>query len=417
MRINIRVPRVKKPKIKKEGFVRELLMMVVATTISIVLTFGTAQYFEYRKEREDGRKLATMTIHDIDNSVLMLESYIKREDDNNATALYLMENPDSIDVVSGSMLDRTMGYLLALGTNFTLDASCEQIFLSSQDAWDNIGNQAFIDQVQSFYNNRHETLNYFNTSIQWKKPLSEEEHLEQQLHAPNFQMDHKTFLKELFQRDEVRYYITYWPIRKQRINDIILIWEKMSDLCKFMMGITDREIQEYLEKNSEMGEQVHERQLVGKWKGKDQARIMNNNRENYTEFRKDHSATVTLMQYEMNALYRGNIISKMIIPATWELKGDTLFITQSPDVDFSVDASQITYLDENKEEVEKWIAYIKRDVDAAQEYQRKLGEMLVSYLVCIDPSGSKIELVHNYLNDEGKEVTEFKFLTKQEEDK
>ena len=199
------------------GMVKELLMTVIATTLSIVLTFGTAQYFEHRQKLHDGRQLAIMTIHDIDNSVEMMQNYIAQENDRYGLAQYYMEHPDSLATAPGQYLDAVRGYLLATSENFTLDVTSEQIFLSSQEAWDNIDNPAFIDAVQSFYNDRHGVINYLNTSIQWRKPLSEEENWKQQIKAPNFIPDYVTILNELLRRDEVRYYITFWTIRQQRI--------------------------------------------------------------------------------------------------------------------------------------------------------------------------------------------------------
>ena len=48
---------------------KELSLTFIATTISIVLTFGTAQYFEHKQKLADGRLMAMMVIHDMDNTV------------------------------------------------------------------------------------------------------------------------------------------------------------------------------------------------------------------------------------------------------------------------------------------------------------------------------------------------------------
>lgn len=396
------------------GMVKELLMTVIATTLSIVLTFGTAQYFEHRQKLHDGRQLAIMTIHDIDNSVEMMQNYIAQENDRYGLAQYYMEHLDSLATAPGQYLDVVRGYLLATSENFTLDVTSEQIFLSSQEAWDNIDNPAFIDAVQSFYNDRHGVINYLNTSIQWRKPLSEEENWEQQIKAPNFIPDYVTILNELLRRDEVRYYITFWTIRQQRIKDIITRWENISNQCKMLMGITDSEIEEYSSINNRLGEQASEQQLLGVWRGKSQSQIMNNERENQIELRKDHSGTVTIFERESHALYQGQVTKKMVIPATWELIGDSLFITQKPKVEVFVDTTGITYSDEHKEEVLKWIDFLWEEERSMRDYQNTLGDMFIRYFLCIDRSGTKIELIRKAVGSDGTEYYETRFLTKEE---
>lgn len=416
MRISTKMPNFSGRKIRNSSMMKELLMTVIATTLSIVLTFGTAQYFEHRQKLHDGRQLAIMAIHDIDNSVLMFQQYIIQEDARYMKAQYYMEHLDSLPTAPGQDKDDVRGYLLAIGDNFTLDATSEQIFLSSQETWSNIDNPAFIDFVQSFYNDRHQVINHLNTSIQWRKPLSEEENRERQIKAPNYIPDHDAFLDELLRRDEVRYYIYFWTIRKQRISDIIIRWENLSNQCKMLMGITDREIGEYIEHNSQIGEQANERQLVGLWRGKSQSKIVNNTRENQMEFRKDHSGTVTIFEHESHALYHGQVTKKMVIPATWELRGDSLIITQKPNMEVTVDTSSITYLDEHKGEVENWIAFLTQEAQDAKNYQNTLGDIVIPYGLCMDKSGTMIELIRKAVASDGSEYYETRFLTKEEED-
>ena len=246
--------------------------------------------------------------------------------------------------------------------------------------------------------------------------MSEEENWEQQIKAPNFIPDYVTILNELLRRDEVRYYITFWTIRQQRIKDIITRWENISNQCKMLMGITDSEIEEYSSINNRLGEQASEQQLLGVWRGKTQSQIMNNERENQIELRKDHSGTVTIFERESHALYQGQVTKKMVIPATWELIGDSLFITQKPKVEVFVDTTGITYSDEHKEEVLKWIDFLWEEERSMRDYQNTLGDMFIRYFLCIDRSGTKIELIRKAVGSDGTEYYETRFLTKEEED-
>lgn len=108
------------PQIGKSGksgsVVRELLLTTIATTISIVLTFGGSAYFEQKKKKSDARLMAMMVIHDMENTALQLRQ------------------------------------------------ASEKIFLSSQETWKNIDNPGFIDAVQHFYVERHQIFDYINSS-------------------------------------------------------------------------------------------------------------------------------------------------------------------------------------------------------------------------------------------------------------
>jgi hypothetical protein len=49
MNVKFKMPKFGRP-LSKGGVMKELLLTTIATTISIVLTFGTAQYFEHRQK-------------------------------------------------------------------------------------------------------------------------------------------------------------------------------------------------------------------------------------------------------------------------------------------------------------------------------------------------------------------------------
>lgn len=50
-------------------FFSELLMTFIATTMSIVLTFGTAELIQRYENRQAQRQMAMMILHDIDDSI------------------------------------------------------------------------------------------------------------------------------------------------------------------------------------------------------------------------------------------------------------------------------------------------------------------------------------------------------------
>ena len=52
-------------RMKNGGWKKELLLSVVATTISIVLTFGTASYLEKRQQKENRKQVAILIVNDL----------------------------------------------------------------------------------------------------------------------------------------------------------------------------------------------------------------------------------------------------------------------------------------------------------------------------------------------------------------
>ena len=136
-----------------KSILKSLLLSVMGTTISILLTFGTSRYFDHKKKVANGRQLAILAIHDIDNTVKVFEKYANEEYQNSLLAQYLQEHLDSLEKISSDTLSTVFDYLLAdnnIGEGYILDDANEKVFLSSQDAWKNIDNPTFIDRDYLF---------------------------------------------------------------------------------------------------------------------------------------------------------------------------------------------------------------------------------------------------------------------------
>ena len=201
-----------------KSILKSLLLSVMGTTISILLTFGTSRYFDHKKKVANGRQLAILAIHDIDNTVKVFEKYANEEYQNSLLAQYLQEHLDSLEKISSDTLSTVFDYLLAdnnIGEGYILDDANEKVFLSSQDAWKNIDNPTFIDRVQMFYNDRREFYNYLTSSLEWHKPLEEKEFIQRKKHTPDYGFDVAVYLKELLCRDDVGYFISYSSLRQQ----------------------------------------------------------------------------------------------------------------------------------------------------------------------------------------------------------
>lgn len=402
-------------KMKAAGIAKSLLLSVMGTTISIILTFGTSRYFDHRKKLANGRQLAIMAIHDIDNTVKVFEEYADHEYQLSLQAQYLQEHLETLEDIGFDTLSAVFDYLLAdnfVGEGYILDEANEKVFLSSQDAWKNIDNATFIDRVQTFYNERHEFYNYLTTSLEWHKPLEESEFIQRKIHTPDYSFDIVSYLKELLRRDDVGYYIAYSSLRQQLFNSTSQKWHNVSDECQFLMGISDREKEDYIKSRERKGYLASEHQLLGRWLAKDKGN-REEKREQILEFCKDHTATFTTISYESSHLYIGNIVTKCIARGTWNLLGDSVTVTQKPELEYAIDTTAISYRAELKPDIQNLMDEWNEIFRKSKEESRKKGEETIKYGTFIDQSETKLKWSRVTLKPDGTEEVVTQYYTKQ----
>jgi hypothetical protein len=110
--------------ISGKGWFKELLLTFLGTTISIVLTFGTAQYFEQKQKNADARLLAMMVIHDMDNTVELLRRLAKED------AKESKFETDASNVTAKPGMEKQTNYFVEDYKAYTKD--CERKFNESE---------------------------------------------------------------------------------------------------------------------------------------------------------------------------------------------------------------------------------------------------------------------------------------------
>jgi len=75
MKINFRAFRLGKMK-GGQSMLKEMAMTIIATTISIILTFGSSSIIEKRQKEKNRRQTVMMVIHDIEENVKQLKECI-----------------------------------------------------------------------------------------------------------------------------------------------------------------------------------------------------------------------------------------------------------------------------------------------------------------------------------------------------
>jgi len=145
MNIKLRTPK----NLKKENgpsSSKQFLLSLLATTISIALTFGTAAIIDHNKEQSEKREIVMMVMYDMYNSLMSIEkanSSIRQSMD--------IQQQMAEDTSQFDKLRFQMAHIIPR-TEYT--ETTERIFSSSIETINTVGNVLFTENVAEFYQNR-----------------------------------------------------------------------------------------------------------------------------------------------------------------------------------------------------------------------------------------------------------------------
>ena len=132
---------------RRGGFWKQLGMLVLGTTVSLVLTFGTAWLIDKHQRAKDRRLTALMVMSNIEAFAQQLDGIYAQMDEADTASTWLFTRPEAkLALLPGDQL------LAIINTAFiqdliTYDKSTENIFSNNIDTWKNLGNFQFIDNV------------------------------------------------------------------------------------------------------------------------------------------------------------------------------------------------------------------------------------------------------------------------------
>ena len=387
MNIKFRMPRLWS-NVKVRSTVKELSLTIVATTISIILTFGTAAYLDDKQQKADGRKTAMLVIHDIEQSAKQIDSYIKREEDNYKLTVYVLEHLDNVGNIRNDSLNRVLHYILrSKQSTFDFDDSTEKLFLSSQDVWKNINNATYIDVVQRFFYERRVVYESMNTLEVFRKPITEEEVWQHKYFKPNGVYDFSAFIADHLTRPDVQMYLTNSSARITYFNGYMDLFRADAKRCKFMMEISDEELSDFIARRMNPGLPPTDKQLEGIWtmdEGGESAQDF--------EFKKDHTFTLTTTTRFPHTIYIGRLKVITSNTGTWQIEGDSIILFYNPEMDYELDRSGITVLADKDKQVDELIA---RWEQAYEDYKTEASKQPVTRgagTIFIDRLGKRIEI-------------------------
>ena len=140
------------PKSLKNGSgvasLKQFLLSLFATSVSIALTFGTAGLIDYKKKQAEKREIVMMVMYDMYNSLKSVEKADSMILQSMEAQRQLAEDTSKFDQIKIKMAT------LIPKTDYT--ETTERIFSSSIETINTVGNVLFTENVAAFYQHRHD---------------------------------------------------------------------------------------------------------------------------------------------------------------------------------------------------------------------------------------------------------------------
>ena len=151
-------------KVKSKDVLKELFLTFLATTISIVLTFGTAALIEKKERTKDRHLAALMAMSNIEQFSRILDciAYANIQSDTLATWL-LTFTPEELDRLPSDTIQPIVNRVLSTKI-LSHDQTAENIFTNHIETWKNLGNFIFIDNVGTCFSRIDKIENRVNKS-------------------------------------------------------------------------------------------------------------------------------------------------------------------------------------------------------------------------------------------------------------
>ena len=136
---------------------KQFLLSLFATSVSIALTFGTAGLIDYKKKQAEKREIVMMVMYDMYNSLKSVEMADSMILQSMEAQLQLAEDTSKFEQIRfkmGALIPRT---------EYT--ETTERIFSSSIETINTVGNVLFTENVAAFYQIRRDYKTQVSDSI------------------------------------------------------------------------------------------------------------------------------------------------------------------------------------------------------------------------------------------------------------
>jgi len=164
MNIKFKMPKFHRT-LSNKSMWKELLLTFLGTTISIVLTFGTAHLLDVRQRVKDRKMSALMVTGNVERFARVLDDLANDLDQRDTIAAWLLALPlDSLDDVPHRQMVDAVNAVITL-PQLSHDRTAENIFSNSIETWKNMGNFSFIDKIGQSFSEMNDCENMYNEFI------------------------------------------------------------------------------------------------------------------------------------------------------------------------------------------------------------------------------------------------------------
>lgn len=164
---------IRPPKISvdaRKNFWKQIGMIIIGTTISLLLTITAAQLLERHQRAKDRKLSAMMVLSNIEKFARALDDHASSLEDVDSVATWLLSKPvEELELLPEEELKALVDQV----TTFffmSYDKSAENIFSNNIETWKNMGNVQFIDQVGQCFSAMHSIEDYWD---KWTTGINE----------------------------------------------------------------------------------------------------------------------------------------------------------------------------------------------------------------------------------------------------
>lgn len=212
----------------------------LATTLSIILTFGTTEMVNHCQRLNDRRLSAMMVMGNIETFSRKVEEMANSMARRDSIATWMLSLPqDSLDLIPPSEMVDLINEVIA-GIDFlTHDKTAESIFSSNIETWKNMQKFQFIDNVGSCFSEMNADENYWR---EWVKGF--EEAVNDVLEHPEEHSGERTCTK-LLRNDVFRQKIESFHVRQYWLEYLAAKYRYLNQKSAKMMDIKYEEVETF----------------------------------------------------------------------------------------------------------------------------------------------------------------------------
>ena len=206
---------------------KQFLLSLFATTVSIALTFGTAAIIDYNKKQSEKREIVMMVMYDAYNSLKLIED-----------ADSLIRNSMDVQLqlaADTTQFEKLRFKLSVMPLNSGYTETTEHIFSSSIETINTVGNVLFTENVAEFYQIRR----LYKTTV--CDSLFNEVNQTQALSTVKSALDFN--------------YVQYALLSIGYLTSL----KRQYAMCKQIIGVTDEEIEVYRKEREKLEASMSEK--------------------------------------------------------------------------------------------------------------------------------------------------------------